>query len=100
VKPLQPELDRIAKINDKKSLAEELARLYLLTNDQLPLGLQVSSDPADRTRNIIFIGEGDLPMGLDNYLKPETKAIRDAHLKQITDSLVIAANTVKMEQCH
>lgn len=27
VKPLQPELDRIAKIQDKKSLAEEVARL-------------------------------------------------------------------------
>ena len=93
VKPLQPELDRIAKINDKKSLIEELVRLYLLTNDQLLLGLQVGTDPADRTRNIVYIGEGDLPMGLDNYLKPEAKAIRDAHVKQITDSLVIAGST-------
>jgi predicted metalloendopeptidase len=93
VKPLQPELDRIAKINDKKSLIEELVRLYLLTNDQLLLGLQVGTDPSDRTRNIVYIGEGDLPMGIDNYLKPEGKAIRDAHVKQITDSLVIAGST-------
>jgi putative endopeptidase len=93
VKPLQPELDRIAKINDKKSLAEALARLYLLTNDQLLLGLQVSSDPADRTRTMIYIGEGDLQMGLENYLKPDAQPIRDAYVKLITDSLVIAGNT-------
>ena len=93
VKPLQPELDRLGAIKDKKSLTEALARLYLLTNDQLLLGLQVGSDPNDRTRNMVAIGDGDLPMGLDNYLKPENKPIRDAHLKQITDSLVIAGNT-------
>ncbi len=93
VKPLQPELDRIAKINDKKSLAEALARLYLLTNDQLLLGLQVSSDPADRTRTMIYIGEGDLQMGLENYLKPDAQPIREAYVKLITDSLVIAGNT-------
>lgn len=93
VKPLQPELDLIAKINDKKSLTEELARLYLLTNDQLLLGLQVGTDPLDRTRNIVLIGDGDLPMGLDNYLKPENKAIREAYVKQVTDSLIIAGST-------
>ena len=93
VKPLQPEFDRIAAIKDKKSLTEALARLYLLTNDQLLLGLQVGSDPNDRTRSMVAIGDGNLPMGLDNYLKPENKPIRDAHLKQITDSLVIAGNT-------
>lgn len=93
VKPLQPELDRLGAIKDKKSLTEALARLYLLTNDQLLLGLQVGSDPKDRTRNMVAIGDGDLPMGLDNYLKPENKPIRDAHLKQITDYLLIAGST-------
>jgi putative endopeptidase len=92
VRPLQPELDRLGAIKDKKSLTEALARLYLLTNDQLLLGLQVGSDPKDRTRNLVAIGDGDLPMGLDNYLKPENKPIRDAHVKQITDSLVIAGS--------
>ena len=93
VKPLQPEFDRIAAIKDKKSLTEALARLYLLTNDQLLLGLQVSTDPLDRTRNMVVIGDGDLPMGLENYLKPDNKPIRDAQLKLITDSLVIAGST-------
>ncbi|MBK8386034.1 MAG: M13 family metallopeptidase [Candidatus Accumulibacter sp.] len=57
------------------------------------LGLQVSTDPLDRTRNIVVVGDGDLPMGLDNYLKPENKPIRDAYLKLITDSLIIAGST-------
>ena len=93
VKPLQPELDRIAAIQDPKSLAEALGHLYLITDDQLLLCLQVGSDPKDRTRNMVFVGDGDLPMGTDNYLKPEMKPIRDAHVKQIADSLVIAGST-------
>jgi len=32
VKPLQPEWERIAKIDGRKALAEEMARLTLLTN--------------------------------------------------------------------
>ena len=93
VKPLQPELDRIAKIHDKKSLAEEVARLNLLTADILLLGLEVGTDPSDRTRTKIYIGDGELFMGLENYLKPEAEPIRAAYLKLITDSLVIAGNT-------
>ena len=92
VKPLQPEFDRIAAIKDKKSLTEALARLSLLSNDALLLGLQVSTDPLDRTRNIVVAGDGDLPMGLDNYLKPGNRPIRDAQLKLIADSLVIAGS--------
>ena len=93
VKPLQPELDRIAKIHDKKSLAEEVARLNLLTDDILLLGLLVGSDPSDRTRSKIYIGDAELFMGLENYLKPEAQPIRDAYVKLITDSLVIAGNS-------
>lgn len=93
VKPLQPELDRIAKIHDKKSLAEEVARLNLLTDDILLLGIAVGTDPGDRTRSKIYIGDAELYMGLDNYLKPEAQPIRDAYLKLIADSLVIAGNT-------
>jgi putative endopeptidase len=92
VKPLQPELDRIAKIQDKKSLAEEVARLNLLTDDILLLGLVVGTDPSDRTRSKIYIGDAELYMGLDNYLKPEAQPIRAAYVKLITDSLVIVGN--------
>ncbi len=93
VKPLQPELDRIANIQDKKSLAEEVARLNMLTDDLLLLGLVVGTDPSDRTRTKIYIGDGELYMGRDNYLKPEAQPIRTAYVKLITDSLVIAGNT-------
>jgi predicted metalloendopeptidase len=91
--PIKPEFDRIAAADGRKGLAESLARLATVTNDTVFFSPVVSTDNSDRTRYAMFVVDADLPLGLDNYLKPENKKIRDAYAKRIADTLVIAGST-------
>jgi len=93
VAPIKPDLDRIAAIDGRKSLAEALARLAVATNDPVLLGATVGTDTVDRRRYTIYFGDSDLPLGADNYLKPEMQKIRDGYLRQVADYLVIAGST-------
>lgn len=93
VAPIKPDLDRISAINSKKTMAEALAHLALITNDAIMVGASVSTDTADRGRYMVYVVDGDLPMGIDNYLSPEKQKIRDGYLKRVTDSLVLAGST-------
>ncbi len=93
VAPLAPELDRIAAIDSRKSLSAALARLSTVTNDSILFGPTVSTDTNDRTRYAVYVVDADLPLGLDNYLKPGAQKIRDAYLKRIADYLVLAGST-------
>ena len=72
------------------ALAEELARLQLLTGDGVMLAALTSPHPQDRTRVTIYVGDADLGLGLDNYLKPEAQRIRDGYVAQIAEYLTIA----------
>jgi predicted metalloendopeptidase len=91
--PIMPEFDRIAAVEGRKGLAETLARLATVTNDAVFFGPVVSTDNSDRTRYAVFIVDADLPLGLDNYLKPENQKIREAYARRIADTLVIAGST-------
>ena len=93
VTPLQPDFDRIAAIDGRKSLADTLARLAVATNDTIVLGAAVGTDTVDRKRYTIYVGDGDLPLGVDNYLKPEMQKIRDGYVRQVAAYLVIAGST-------
>ncbi len=92
VTPLTPDFDRIAAIDGRKALADTLARLAVATNDTIVLGVGVGTDTVDRQRYTIYAGDGDLPLGVDNYLKPEMQKIRDGYVREVTDYLVIAGS--------
>ena len=91
--PIKPEFDRIAAAEGRKGLTESLARISIVTNDAVFFSPGVSTDNNDRGRYAVFVVDADLPLGLDNYLKPEAQKIRDAYTKRIADSLVIAGST-------
>jgi putative endopeptidase len=93
VTPLKPELDRLGKIGTPTQLAEALAHLQLITFDQVLFGSQVGTDPRDRTRYIVYVGDADLLMARDNYLQPDAQAIRDGYLTFVADDLVIAGTS-------
>ncbi len=93
VAPLKPELDRIDAIKDRKGLAEALARLSAVTNDTILFGPTVSTDTIDRQRYAVYVVDGNLPLGLDNYLKPGAQKIRDAYLKRVADYLVLIGSS-------
>jgi len=93
VAPLKPELDRIAEISGRKELSEALARLSTVTNDTVLFGPTVSTDTNDRQRYTVYVVDADLPLGLNNYLKPDAQKIRDAYVKRIADYLVLAGST-------
>ena len=90
--PIKPEFDRIGAADGRKGLTETLARISIVTNDAVLFGPVVSTDNNDRERYAVFVVDADLPLGLDNYLKPENQKIRDAYAKRIADSLVIAGS--------
>jgi putative endopeptidase len=90
VQPLAPEFERIAKAQGPAALAEELARLQLITGDSVILAGLVSPHPQDRTRMAIYVGDADLGLPVDNYLQPDAQRIRDGYVAKIADTLVIA----------
>jgi putative endopeptidase len=89
IKPLQPELDRIAAIKDTDGLVREIAHLHRGTAGPL-FGFYVGADPADSDLNIgqLFQGGLNLP-DRDYYLKndPETKKIRAEYLLYVAKVL-------------
>ena len=90
VQPLAPEFDRIAKVQGPTALAEELARLQLITGGSGILAGLVSPHPRDRTRMTIYVGDASLGLGVDNYLNPDAQRIRDGYVAMIAEYLVIA----------
>ena len=90
VQPLVPEFERIAKVQGPAALAEELARLQLMTGSSVILGAVAAPHPRDRTRTTIYLGDASLGLGVDNYLDPAARRIRDGYVAMIADYLVIA----------
>jgi predicted metalloendopeptidase len=90
VQPLASEFERIATLQGPTALAQELSRLQLITGDSVILAVLVSPHPQDRTRMAIYVGDADLPLGLDNYLKPDAQRIRDGYVAKIAADLEIA----------
>ena len=94
LKPLQPTLDRIAALADKKDLPTLLAALQLVTgNDRLFFGFSSGQDFADATRQIAFASAGGLGLpDRDYYLKSDEKTLKirtayEAHVARMFELL-------------
>jgi putative endopeptidase len=97
--PLQPEWDRIAKIDGPKALAEELARLALLTNRPVFVDVSVMLDLKDPTKYVAAAGDAELALpAREDYLEGDLAPVRAAYLRTITDSLVLAGVPAEQAQ--
>jgi predicted metalloendopeptidase len=90
-KPLQPTWDRIAKIDGRKALAEELAQLNFLTGHPVFVDISVATDIRNPTRYVVQATDPVLMLpAREDYLAADMAAVRAAQLKTIADSLVMA----------
>ncbi|WP_457445944.1 M13 family metallopeptidase [Roseateles sp. P5_E4] len=94
LKGLQPTLDRIAALKDKKALPALLAELQQAAgNDRLFFGFSSGQDFADATRQIAFASAGGLGLpDRDYYLKRDDKTLKirtayEAHVARIFELL-------------
>ena len=94
LKGLQPLLDHIATLKDKKALPALLAELQLAAgNDRLFFGFSSGQDFADATRQIAFASAGGLGLpDRDYYLKHDDKTARirtayEAHVAHMFELL-------------
>ena len=86
IKPLEPEFQRIAQINDVLSLEDEIARLHA---HRIPaiFGFGASQDFKDSTQIIAQVGQGGLGLPDRDYYTsddPKSKATRDEYVKHVT----------------
>lgn len=94
LKPLQPLLDRIAGLHDKRELPVLLAGLQLAGGDDRQFfGFSAGQDFADATRQITFAYAGGLGLpDRDYYLKRDAKTLKiraayEAHVAQVFELL-------------
>ncbi len=94
LKPLQPWLDRIAALKDKKDLPALLGGLQLAAgNERLFFGFSSGQDFADATRQIAFASAGGLGLpDRDYYLKHDDKTAKirvayEAHVAHVFELL-------------
>ncbi|MDB5887851.1 MAG: peptidase, partial [Rhodocyclales bacterium] len=92
ITPLEPLFDRIAASGDRKTFAETLARLELMTDDPVLIGVGIFTDLKDTKRNAIYVVDAELGMNADNYLQPEAQPIRDAYRKMVIDFFVLTGS--------
>lgn len=91
VAPLRPEWERIAKIDGPEALAEELARLSLLTNQPVIYDFSVSLGLEDPTRYVVTAADADLTLpAAEDYLAPDLAPVREAYVRMIVDTLMLA----------
>ncbi|MER2624968.1 MAG: M13 family metallopeptidase [Accumulibacter sp.] len=89
--PLQPVFQRIRAISDKQQLPSEIARLQLATNDTIMLGGAVTPGIRDKSKYIFVVSDSSLLLSnFEDYYKPEAARYREAYLKNVTDTLVLA----------
>lgn len=91
VAPLAPVLARIDAIDGPKALAVTLARLNLMFNDPVLAGAGVATDPSDRTRYAVYVGESGLSVPSNEvYLAPTMEPVRAGLRKFVADVFVLA----------
>ena len=91
LKPLQPELDRIAAIKDKAELPALLAWLSLLGSDMFPG--YIDTDAKDSSQYVLYLFQGGTGLpDRDFYLSKDKKfaAIRTAYVKHVEEMLKLA----------
>jgi putative endopeptidase len=90
--PIAKELEAIAAASPA-ALARTLARQELILGEPVLAGLLVSTHPADRSRYAVFLADGQLPLGADNYLTAAGAPVREAHARRIAATLELAGVT-------
>lgn len=89
-KPIQPKLDRIAKIKDRKALIAELAYLRAQGRSTSLFGFGVDTDLHDATRHIVDVDQGGITLpDRDYYLKDDPKSVetRQKYVEHVTKML-------------
>jgi len=92
LKPLQPELDRIAALKDKKDLPGLMAHL-LRIGAPVPINGFVNQDAKDPTRYIVYVVQSGLGLpDRDYYLvdDPKLREMRAAYLAHVGRMLALA----------
>ncbi|KRG63130.1 peptidase [Stenotrophomonas humi] len=90
IKPLQPELDKIAALNDSAALSGYLRDSYAQGNGFL-FALYASPDFKDSANVIAYVGQGGLGLPEKGYYFDESQAkIRDAYVAYIEQLLTLS----------
>jgi endothelin-converting enzyme/putative endopeptidase len=95
IAPLKPELDRIAAVQDKGALIDELAHLYLVGGNSL-FSFYSASDLHNADQVIAYIDQGGLSLpDRDYYVKddPKMKEMRQHLVEYVTQSFTLAGQT-------
>ncbi len=93
--PIQPELDRIAAINDRTALIAETAHLNRIDGNPF-FSLGVSQDFKDATREIAVLDQGGLGLPeKDYYLRTEVKdkEIQQQYVQHVANMLKLLGET-------
>src|SRR5580658_8252337 len=95
-KPLKPELDRIAAVQDKAALIDVVAQVHLMGPNPL-FNFYSASDLHNADQVIAYIDQGGLSLpDRDYYLKddnPKMKEMRLHLVEYVTQSFVLASQT-------
>ena len=90
IKPLQPELDRIAALNDGAAIAGYLRQAYAQGQGFL-FSLYASPDFKDSANVIAYVGQGGLGLPEKGYYFDESQAkIREAYVAYIEQMLALS----------
>jgi putative endopeptidase len=96
IAPLQPELDRVAAVQGKPALIDELAHLYLVGGVSL-FSFYSSSDLHNADQVIAYIDQGGLSLpDRDYYIKDDDQKMKDMrqHLVEyVTETFTLAGRT-------
>jgi putative endopeptidase len=96
IAPLKPELDRVAAVNDKSALIDELAHLDLVGAGSL-FSFYSQSDLHNADQVIAYIDQGGLSLpDRDYYIKddnPKMKEMRQHLVEYVTQSFTLAGQT-------
>jgi putative endopeptidase len=94
--PLKPELDRVAAVQDKAGLSDELAHLHLVGGTAL-FTFYSASDLHNADQVIAYIDQGGLTLpDRDYYIRednPKMKEMRQHLVEYVTQSFTLAGQT-------
>ncbi len=95
IKPLQPEFDRIAQINDLPSLEQEFSRLQAY-GAPVPFRFSAQQDRKDSTQMLASAGQGGTGLPERGYYfahDEKSQKIRDAYVKHIAKMFVLLGDS-------
>jgi putative endopeptidase len=95
IAPIQPELDRIAAVQDKRALIDELAHMHVGGGRAL-FSFYSSSDLHNADQVIAYIDQGGLSLpDRDYYIKddPKSKGMQQHLVEYVTETFTLAGRT-------